>query len=179
MPQQNSAAATQGLRHLDELTQERMRELEAAMQPALSAPAQLLANQSLRRTGKRSFAFDGTLVAMTCGVTPALPFWYEINVYRAAAGGWVSDIRLFNKAEGSSDVFRVAEHADLDGVLDHLEHYDPTGDLTPERALTDPTTSNAALALLTARLQMQVNQIGDHYRGLLAELLHRLESVAA
>ncbi len=160
-----SGTASQGLRHLDELTQERMRELEAAMLPM----------QSLRRTGLRSFAFNGSLVAMTCGVTPNLPFWYEINVYRTAAGGWVSDIRLFNKADGSIDMFRVAEHDDLDGVLDHLERYDPTGDLTLPPALTDPNASSATLSIHAAGLQMQVKQIGDHYRGLLAELLHRLE----
>ncbi|CAA9526260.1 MAG: hypothetical protein AVDCRST_MAG91-2553, partial [uncultured Sphingomonadaceae bacterium] len=60
-----------GLRHLGEPAQERLRDLEGAAQPA----------QSLRRTGMRPYAFNGTIVATVCGVTPALPFWYEINVY--------------------------------------------------------------------------------------------------
>lgn len=167
--QQLSGAASQGLRHLDELTQERMRELEAAMLPA----------QSLRRTGQRPFTFDGSLVAMTCGVTPGLPFWYEINAYRTTAGSWVSDIRLFNKEDGRSDLFRVAEHDDVDALFDHFENYDPAGDIAPPGELIDGSASSAELALQTARLQMRIDRICDHYRGLLGDLLGRIDAAAA
>lgn len=166
MPSQQrlSDAGSDGLRHLDELTQERMRELEAAMHP----------NQSLRRTGQRPFDFNGTLVAMTCGINATLPFWYEINAYRTRGDGWVSDIRLFRKEDGSTDLFHVAEHDDLDALFDHLESYDATGDLVPPRELVEGTASGTQLALHTARLQMAANQIVDHYRGLLGDLMIRL-----
>lgn len=159
--------ASQGLRHLDELTQERMRELEAAMLPA----------QTIRRTGQRPFAFNGSLVAMTCGVTPDLPFWYEINAYRTTSGSWVSDIRLFDKGD-ASDLFRVAEHDDLDALFDYFENYDPVGDIAPPGELIDGSASSAQLALQTARLQMRVDRIRDHYRGLLGDFLGRIDAAA-
>ena len=68
-------------RHLDEAAQERLRELETAHLPA----------HSLRRTGQRPYAFNGAVVATICGVTPLLPYWYELNVDRTVIGTCVSD----------------------------------------------------------------------------------------
>lgn len=162
------AAEEQGLRHLDALTQNRIRDLQAPKPPS----------QVLRRTGQRPFAFDGAVVATVCGVTPLLPYWYELNVHRARSGGWVSDIRLFSKASDRSDLFRVAQHDDLDAVFAHFEGYDPSADLEPGAAMLEPGGTNTRLALHTARLQMQLNRITDHFRGLAGDLLNKLETAA-
>lgn len=148
-------------RHLDEATQERVRDLQPRPAPA----------QALRRTGLRPYAFNGTVAATVSGITPALPYWYELNIHQTVLGTFVSDIRLFHKSADKADLFRVEEHADLDGVFAYFESYDPSGDLSPAREMLERQTSNAALALGTARLQMQVNQIGDHYRALVGVLL--------
>lgn len=162
------AAEEQGLRHLDALTQNRIRDLQGPKPPS----------QVLRRTGQRPFAFDGAVVAFVCGVTPVLPYWYELNVHRASSGGWVSDIRLFSKASDKPDLFRVEQHDDLDAVFAHFERYDPSADLEPGAAMLEAGGTNTQLALHTARLQMQLNRITDHFRALAGDLLNRLETAA-
>lgn len=158
-------ADAEGLRHLAEPAQERLRDLEGAAQPA----------QSLRRTGMRPYAFNGTIVATVSGVTPALPFWYEINVYETVLNTYVSDIRLFNNDADLADLFRVAEHDGLEAAFDHLERYDASADLIPGGEIGEPTASNAELALRVARLQMRVNEITAHYRAVVADLLQALQ----
>ena len=56
-------------------------------------------------------------------------------------------------------------------MIGRLEDYDPSGDLEPTADMLDGSTSNAALALRTARLQIEVNRITEHYRSLVCQLL--------
>lgn len=156
--------ASDGLRHLDEPAQERLR----ALAPA--APA-----QSLRRTGKRPYAFNGKVLATVCGVTPALPYWYEINVYRTVIDTFVCDTRLFNKSPDLPDLFRVMEADTLDAAFDHLEAYDAAFDLGSVDELGRPGQSPADLALGIARLQMRADAIRAHYASVVADMLKALE----
>ena len=41
------------------------------------------------------------------GVTPALPFWYEINVYDSVLGTVVTDVRLFQCDPALADAIRA------------------------------------------------------------------------
>jgi len=149
-------------RQLDPSTQARVGELQArALPPEL-----------LRRTGKRPYSFNGVAVATVSGITPALPFWYEINIFRTVSDTYVSDIRLFHKEADYPDFFRVEEHLDLETVFEHLEGYDPAGDLALSPSMPKWSTSNAALEFGVARLQMQVNRINQHYGSLVGALLH-------
>lgn len=127
--------------------------------------------QTLRRTGLRPLGFHGATIATVCGINVSLPYWYELNVHRTALGAYLSDIRLFRKGSDQADTFRVAEHADLDALIGHLEDYDPSGDLETAPDMLEGTTSNAALALATARLQLEVNRITEHYRSMVCQLL--------
>lgn len=149
------------LRHVDQVVQDRLRDAGAAVMPL----------QCLKRTGRRPFMFNGTAVATICGVTPELPFWYELNLHRTVLGGYVSDVRLFNKSPDRADLFWVEEHEDLDEALAWFERYDPAGDVTPPGEIAMRASSSAALALQLARLQLQVDQITQHYRALVGELL--------
>lgn len=157
----DDAAPDEGLRHLDEGSRDRLRDLQPANLPI----------QSLRRTGQRPYAFNGAAVATVCGVTPLLPYWYELNLHRTVLGTCVSDVRLFNKSADQADVFRVVEHDDLNAASDYFERYDPSADIAPPAELLIPGSSNTQLALHTARLQMQVNQLTDHYRAMAGALL--------
>lgn len=151
------------LRHLDAPAQERIREVEASAAPL----------QSLRRTGQRPYAFNGRIIATVCGITPALPFWYELNVYETVIGSVVTDVRFFDKSD-LPDLFRVAEHEDLDDAFAWFEAYDPSADLFPTRDEA-PSSSSAFLSLYAARLQIQINQISEHYRSMVGDLLHALQ----
>lgn len=165
--QQIDAVPSPALRQLDASSQEKIRELAKPVAPA----------HSLRRTGLRPYAFTGTTVATICGVTPALPFWYELNVHRTANDTYVSDIRLFNNGADAADIFRVEEHGSLEALCLYFESYDTSGDLGLAGE-TDVPTSNAELALYAARIQLRINRIGDHYRGLVGELLNAVQTEA-
>ncbi len=158
------ASPARELRHLDQQTQDRLAELGATLAPV----------QALKRTGRRPLLFNGQTIATLCGVTPALPFWYELNVHRTVIGSYVTDVRLFHKSPDHHDLFWVEEHDEMDGVVAYLERYDPSGDISVPREMATRAGSAAELALRTARLQMQVDAITQHYRALVGELLHTL-----
>ena len=160
---QPADASPRELRHLDERTQSRLAALGAAAAPV----------QVLKRTGRRPLMFNGATLATVCGVTPALPFWYELNVHRTVIDAHVTDIRLFHKDPARSDLFWVAEHEDLDDAIAHLERFEPAGDVQPPRELP-AGAAPAERALWVSRLQGEVDQITQHYRALVGELLYAL-----
>lgn len=127
----------------------------------------------LRHTGYRPVSFNGEVLGTVCGVDQVLPYWYEINVYQTVLGAYVSDIRLFGKGVDAADLFRVAEHDDLDALHTYLERYDPCGDLPPIR-YDAAATSAAALALRAIEVQAEMRRICDHYRSTLGALLNTL-----
>ena len=143
---------------------ERLRDIGARV-----APLQLL-----KRTGERRYAFNGQILATVCGIERILPFWYEINVYRSVIGTYVSDIRLFGKGEDIVDVFRVAEHNDIDELRDHLGRYDPHYDLPPIRCGGSPQSS-AALMLRAIEIRADMQRISEHYRVTVSALLDVLD----
>ena len=129
----------------------------------------------LRRTGLRTFAFNGQLLGTVCGVDQVLPFWYEINVYRTVLGTYVSDIRLFGKGVDAADLFRVAEHDTMEALQEHFEHYDSSCDLPPIAYDSDTgATSAAALTLRAIEVQAEIRRIADHYQVTVGALLNAL-----
>lgn len=161
------AAASAAHPHIGEGARDRLRAVEAAHAPAWS----------LRRTGLRPYAFNGTLVATVSGVTPALPFWYEINLYDSVLGTVVTDVRLFRNDEGLADRFQVAEHDELEAAFAHLERYDPGADLPVPCELA--SASGVTLALGAARLQLAAEEIRGHYASVVGELLQGLQPRSA
>lgn len=151
-------------RQLDQVTETRLREIGATLMPV----------RSLRRTGRRPFLFNGTTVATLCGITPLLPFWYEINVHRTVIDSYVSDIRLFHNSPDVPDLYRVAEHDDLEDTVVYFERYEPAADVAPPAEMSVRASSCAELALAIARLQLQVDQVTQHFHSLVGDLLHTL-----
>ncbi|WP_375382035.1 hypothetical protein [uncultured Sphingomonas sp.] len=142
---------------------ERLRELEERIAPM----------HVLKRTGQRSFAFNGQILGTVCGIDQVLPYWYEINVYRTVLGTYISDIRLFGKGAEATDLFRVTEHDAMDAVQNYLEHYDPSCDLPPVRY--DATSqSAAALTLRAIEVRAELQRIADHYHVTVGALLTAL-----
>jgi hypothetical protein len=127
----------------------------------------------LRHTGFRPVAFNGHLLNTVSGIDQVLPYWYEINVYQDVLGAYVSDIRLFAKGVGTVDLFRVAEHEDLEALYSYFENYDPCGDLPPIR-FDAAATSAAALTLRAIEVQAGMQRITDHYRATVGALLDAL-----
>lgn len=156
-------------RQLDQPTQARIREFAAAAAPM----------RVLKRSGQRPFLFNGATLATICGVTPNLPFWYELNVHRTVLDTYLSDIRLFHKSPDEPDLFWIAEHDDLEMLVGYFERYHPAADLTPPQLDPARATSSAELALWAAGLQLRVEQITQHYRALVGELLHAVHQKPA
>lgn len=158
--------------------------LHQAAEPAIAAPPhderprdvapRFAPMQLLKRTGYRPFAFNGRILATVCGVERVLPYWYEINIYCTVLGDYVSDIRLFGKSEDAVDLFRVAEHPDVDALYDYLETYDPCCDLPPIRQDAVGSASCAGLSLRAIELQGSMRGITDHYRATVGALLNVL-----
>ena len=149
------------LRHLEPAVQDRLRDGGATVMPL----------QCLKRTGRRPFMFNGVTVATVCGVTPSLPFWYELNLHRTVLDGYVCDVRLFDKASDAADLFWVEEHEHLDDALAWFERYDPAADITPPGEIATGAGSSAELALALGRLRLRIDQHVQHYRALAGELL--------
>ena len=145
--------------HLDAEAQARLRSVALPVMPI----------QTLRRTGQRPFTFNGVPVATVCGVTPALPFWYELNVFQTVVGGFVADVRLFHKTD-AADRFHVAEHDDLADVAHWFERYQPAKDVRSSIAPAS-LASRAELAIAIASLRLEVETVTEHYREQCGQLL--------
>lgn len=150
------------LSHLGAPVQQRLREIAVPAMPM----------QSLRRTGMRPYGFNGAPLATVSGITPGLPFWYELNVFTTVVETYVCDVRLFHKTD-APDLFRVVEQDDFEDALAWFERYDPAHDVRPGPALTD-AKSNAARAIECARLQLELAAVVDHYRIVVGQLLTAL-----
>ncbi len=150
--------------HLDQMSQTRIQEMVTQVMPM----------HVLKRTGRRPLLFNGSTLATVCGVTPALPFWYEVNVHETVVKTYLTDVRLFNKTPDEPDLFWVREHDELADAVAYLEGYDPAGDLVPPRQMAEIAPSAAELALRIARLQLRVDQITQHYRTVVGDFLHTL-----
>lgn len=157
------AAPPPRFQQLDPATQARLREVAPPAMPV----------QTLRRTGHRPLTFNGVPIATICGVTPALPFWYELNLFRTVVDSFVCDVRLFQKSD-APERFTVAEHDDLLDACAWFEAYQPARDIRPNIALST-IGSSAELAIAIASLRLEIDLAAEHYRALVGQLLTAVE----
>ncbi len=144
-------------------------------QPMSLAPAMGLRTITLRRTGARPFRFQGTELSNAVGWAEKLTIWHEINLFRTNTGKIVVDIRVFRKAPGERDVFRVSECDSIEEAIGILETYDPIQDILVDVPLDDTTVSVAELSLSGVVLRQRIEQTRRQYDALLGDLLHEIE----
>ena len=140
------------------------------------APASLgqLGLVTLKRVGARPLSFNGTELCMAMSFVPGAPFWYEINVFRTDAQGFVVAIKQFFRDENESDLVHAWEFEDFDGAMAHLETYDPADDIRvdidPSADMTLPEMAAHALAL-----RARAAEARRQFRTLVGKILYDLE----
>ncbi|MFA8442744.1 hypothetical protein [Yoonia sp.] len=149
---------------------------EPAMQTGVAQFAQPSNSYQIKRAGGRPLRFDGSELAMAMSYTPAIPYWYEINLYRTTQQGFVAAIRLFHQAEDQQDTVRAWEAATLDEAIEQLITYDAAQDVplgVEFNLATAPASETGALAL---QLLAQISDVRQHYGSLIGEFLYDLEN---
>jgi len=130
---------------------------------------------TLPQAGKRPLSFTGTEIAMAMSFTPALPYWYEINLYRANDGQFVVAIRNFYQSETEEDVVRAWSFPTVDHAFEHLENYDagrdvpvPTGDFSG--------MAPAEMAALAMQTHAKIEDRRSHFAGLVGEIFFEIDA---
>lgn len=130
----------------------------------------------IKRAGARPLSFNGSELAMAMSYTPAIPYWYEINVYRTTDQRYVATVRLFYQSEDEQDTVRAWDFDALEQALDALAQYDAAHDV---RITMDPADNSAPAAELAAyalELRSQVLAARRHYDSLIGEFFYELET---
>lgn len=131
---------------------------------------------TLRRSGKRPLAFRGAPMACSMSFRVGTPFWYELNVFKAASGGFVADVRHFTKAEGEQDKFTVFVADDLEQILDFFEGYNPAQDIPAEITLDDHALPASELAFQALSLRLKIEEAKSQYESMVSEIFAELEA---
>lgn len=130
---------------------------------------------SLRRVGARPLQFRGAELGMAMSFTPDLPYWYEINLFRTADGGFVTAIKTFFSSVDERDVFRAWRADTLDAAIAQFEAFDPAQDVRPQAKLGGAGLSAAELYGQALELQARIAAARQHYAALLGEFLYELD----
>ena len=129
----------------------------------------------IKRPGARPLVFEGVELAMAMSFTPALPYWYEVNLYRTTEQRFVATVRLFYQAEGEQDAVKAWDFASLEQALDKLAHYDAGEDVRVTVDASDLTASAAELAACAMELRSRIMAVRRHYQSLVGEFFYELD----
>lgn len=143
-----------------------------AMQFSLTAPT-----VRIRRTGARPLIFDGIELAMAMSFTPALPYWYEINLYRTNEQHFVVAVRLFFQSATEQDQARAWECETLEQAFDKVAKYDAAQDVRFSMDPATPNLSAAELAAMAMELRARIAAARSHFASLLGEFFYELDVV--
>ena len=130
----------------------------------------------LRNAGSKPLRLWADLLAEGSSRTPGAPCWHEVAFYRTEANQIAVALRFVPDAEAGSGVHRARVFLSLDDAAEWLENFDPVGDLAAGFDVSDTRLSAACVALKAAALRDRAEQLGRAYRGLIGEVLFRLET---
>ncbi|MEM9726410.1 MAG: hypothetical protein AAF909_13250 [Pseudomonadota bacterium] len=131
---------------------------------------------TLRRSGQRALGFRGVVVANGMSFRVGTPFWYELNVFKTSASGYVADVRHFTKADGETDKFSVCVADTMEEVLDFFESYKPSHDVRAEFDLEDDSESASELAFKALALRLKIEEAKSQYESMVSEIFSQLEA---
>lgn len=129
----------------------------------------------IMRTGQRPLIFDGTELCMAMNFIPGAPYWFEINIYRAANQTFVAAVKTFFADENARDRAKAWEFASFDEVMETLESYDAAADMRVDSFADDTSLSAVELAALGYSLMARAKAARDQYAGLMGEILHEVD----
>ena len=130
----------------------------------------------IKRMGGRPIVFEGSELAMAMSFSPAVPFWYEINLYRTKDQQFVATVRLFFQSAEKEDTVRGWECSSLEEAIEKLMHYDAADDVRLSPNLAEGVATSAELAAGAMELRAQIKAHRNHYASLIGEFLYDLEN---
>ncbi len=131
---------------------------------------------TLRKSGSRPVSFSGRHLAFFNGYRAGTPLWHELNLYQTDDGRFVGEIRVYTKAEGSSDQFHVLVGDGLEEVLSFFEGYAPKRDVMADFDIFDPELAPAELMVQAAALKYRIAETENQYRAVLSGFLKDLNN---
>ena len=120
---------------------------------------------SLPQPGKRPLTFTGSELAMAMSFTPALPYWYEINIYSTNDGQFVVAIRKFFQSETEEDVVKAWSFPSIDHAFEHIQHYDAGHDV-PVPHGDFAAMAPAEMSAVALQTHAQIEEARSHFAGL-------------
>ncbi len=130
----------------------------------------------LRNLGGKPLRLYGELLAEGSNRVPEAACWHEIAFYRTQAGQIVVALRFLQPGGVETGVHRARVFEDMDNAAMWLEGFDPAVDLSADFDVSDPRLSAACVAVKAAALRDRAERLDRAYRGLIGEVLFRLES---
>lgn len=131
---------------------------------------------TIKRAGGRPLRFEGSELAMAMSYTPAIPYWYEINLYRTVDQRFVAAVRLFHQSPEKQDTVRAWECASVDDAMDRLTGYDAGFDVPVDMDLDMTGMPPAEMAAKALHLQSRIADARHHYQSLVGEFLHDIQA---
>ncbi|RYJ02243.1 MAG: hypothetical protein EON47_08120 [Acetobacteraceae bacterium] len=149
--------------------------LGAEPRPAIRSAS---ATFTLRQSGSRPLTFSGRQLGGLNGYRLGTPLWHEVNLFQTEDGRYVTDIRVFSKAQGAKDQFHVSVVDQIEEALLIFEGYDARQDVQADFDLADPTLAPAELIVQAAALKYRLAEAVAQYRAVVASFLQQLNQGA-
>lgn len=149
---------------------------DPATHGGVSQFAQSALAYNIKRAGGRPLRFEGSELAMAMSYTSAIPYWYEINIYRTVEQRIVTAVRLFHQSEERQDTVQAWESANLEEAIDSLTSYDAANDVRVAADLDIANLPAAEAATIALQLLAQITDARYHFQSLVGEFLYDLEN---
>ena len=143
--------------------------------PGISQFASSAPTFRIKRPGARPLVFEGIELAMAMSFTPALPYWYEVNLYRTSDQRFVATVKQFYQSETEQDMIKAWDFGSLDQAIDKLANYDAGEDVRISVDPADLSASAAELAACAMELRAKVISARRHYASLVGEFFYELD----
>jgi hypothetical protein len=130
----------------------------------------------LRNVGGKPLRLRAELLAEGSNRAPEAACWHEVAVYRTDVGQTAVALRFMRPGGAENGVHRARVFEDMDAAATWLEGFDPAADLSADFDVSDTRISTARIALKAAALRDRAERLDRAYRGLIGEVLFRLES---
>ena len=144
--------------------------------PALGVRSQPAGSVLLRNVGGKPLRLRADLLAEGSSRASNLGFWHELALYRTDSGQIAVALRLLRAGGAETGVHRARVFEDMDCAATWLEGFDPANDLSADFDVSDMRISAACVTLKAAALRDRADRLERAYRGLVGEMLFRLES---
>lgn len=134
-----------------------------------------LAPVMLRNIGGRPLRLCAELLAEGSNRQPGATHWHEVALFRTENGQIAVALRLLRAVAGDLGVHRARLFDDLESAGEWLEQFDCSTDLQADFDVADGRLSMARLTIHAAALRERAERLERGFRGLVGEMLFRIE----